>query len=85
VRDRLKASQVYTSRLLLIYTLFDRFYLRVHPTHYLPDPKSFIQDICQINPCHVENDGEAEGGQEEEIDGDQSSGCRARRRRLEAS
>jgi hypothetical protein len=33
----------------------------------------------------IELVGEAGGGQEEEIDGDQSSGCRARRCRLEAS
>jgi hypothetical protein len=45
VKDRLKASQVYTSRLLSIHTLLDWFYLRVHLTPYLPDPKSFIQDI----------------------------------------
>jgi hypothetical protein len=25
-------------------------YLRVHPTPYSPDPKSFILDICRVNP-----------------------------------
>jgi hypothetical protein len=30
--------------------LFDWFYLRVHPTPYFPDPKSFILDICRVNP-----------------------------------
>jgi hypothetical protein len=25
-------------------------YLRVHLTPYSPDPKSFILDICQVNP-----------------------------------
>jgi hypothetical protein len=28
-------------------------YLRVHLTPYSPDPKSFILDICQVNPCHL--------------------------------
>jgi hypothetical protein len=25
-------------------------YLRVHPTPYSPNPKSFIKDICRVNP-----------------------------------
>jgi hypothetical protein len=42
VEGRLKASQVEHPSLLSIYTYFDLLYLRVHPTPYLPDPKSFI-------------------------------------------
>jgi hypothetical protein len=40
-------------RLLSIHTLFDWFYLRVHPTPYSPDPRSFILDICRVNPRHL--------------------------------
>jgi hypothetical protein len=50
VRDRLKVSQSSPPRLLSIRTLFDWFYLRVHLTPYSPDPKSFILDICRVNP-----------------------------------
>jgi hypothetical protein len=49
-RDRLRVSQVY-------YHVYSRYtprltnlYLQVHPTPYSPDPKSFILDICRVNP-----------------------------------
>jgi hypothetical protein len=53
VRDRLRVRQVdhyvysrYTSYLI-------DPYLRVHPTPYSPDPKSFILDICRVNSRHL--------------------------------
>jgi hypothetical protein len=39
-----------TPMFTFIATLFDLVYLRVHPTPCLPDPKSFIWDICRVNP-----------------------------------
>jgi hypothetical protein len=50
VRDGLRVSQSSPPRLLSIHTLFTWSYLRVHLTPYFPDPKSFILDICRVNP-----------------------------------
>jgi hypothetical protein len=50
VRDRLRVSQV-DHHICSQYTpcLTDP-YLRVHPMPYSLDPKSFILDICRVNP-----------------------------------
>jgi hypothetical protein len=50
VRDRLRVSQV-DHHVYSRYTpCLTDLYLRVHPTPYFPDPKSFILDICRVNP-----------------------------------
>jgi hypothetical protein len=50
VRDRLRVSQV-DHHVYSQYTpCLTDLYLRVHPMPYSPDPKSFILDICQVNP-----------------------------------
>jgi hypothetical protein len=52
-RDRLRLSQLST-RLFLTHTKFRlvclNLYLRVHPMPSSPDPKSFIKEICRVNP-----------------------------------
>jgi hypothetical protein len=47
---QIESKPKFTLHLLSIRTLFDWFYLRVHLTPYSPDPKSFILDICRVNP-----------------------------------
>jgi hypothetical protein len=53
VRDRLRLSQVdhhvYSQHTPCLTDL----YLRVHPTPYSPDPKSFILDISRVNPYQL--------------------------------
>jgi hypothetical protein len=49
VRDRLKASQVYSTFTFDTHIVW-LIYRRVHPTPYSPDPKSFILDICRVSP-----------------------------------
>jgi hypothetical protein len=50
VRERLRVSQV-DHHVYSRYTpCLTDLYLRVHLIPYSPDPKSFIQDICRINP-----------------------------------
>jgi hypothetical protein len=53
VMNRLSVSQV-DHHVYSRYTpyLID-LYLRVHSTPYSPNPKSFILDICRVNPHHT--------------------------------
>jgi hypothetical protein len=50
-RDRLRVSQVHRYVYSWYTPCLTDLYLRVHPMPYSPNPKSFILDICRINPC----------------------------------
>jgi hypothetical protein len=52
-RDRLRLSQVHHHVYSQYMPCFTNLYLRVHPTPYSPDPKSFILDICRVNSRHI--------------------------------
>jgi hypothetical protein len=53
VRNRLSVSQV-DHHVYSRYTPYlTDLYLRVHPMSYSSDPKSFILDICRVNPHHI--------------------------------
>jgi hypothetical protein len=52
VRDRLRVSQVHHRIYSRCTPCLTDLYLRVHPTPYSPDPKSFILDIYRVNPRH---------------------------------
>jgi hypothetical protein len=52
-RDRLRLSQSSTTLILNTHQIspcLTDLYLRVHPAPSSPDPKSFILDICRVNP-----------------------------------
>jgi hypothetical protein len=58
-RDRLRLSQLNTTLILhtrIIMACLTDLYLRVHLTPSSPDPKSFIQDICRVNPRQLDYD-----------------------------
>jgi hypothetical protein len=49
----LRVSQVYNYVYSRYTPCLTDLYLRVHPTPYSPDPKSFILDICRVNPRQI--------------------------------
>jgi hypothetical protein len=55
-RARLRLSQLSTTLILNTHQTspcLTDLYLRAHPTPFSPDPKSFIEDICRVNPCQL--------------------------------
>jgi hypothetical protein len=53
VRDRLRVSQVDHHVYSQYTSCLTDLYLRVHPTPYSPNRKSFILNICRVNPYHL--------------------------------
>jgi hypothetical protein len=53
-RDRLRLSQVHHHVYSQYTPCLTDLYLWVHPTPYSPDPRSFILDICRVNPRQQE-------------------------------